>query len=141
MLATMTADRVAALRRSAVFGGLDDTFLEGLAESMSEVSFPAGHVLVEPRAAGSGMFVITEGTVVVQPRDVDPVELGPGEVVGELALLTPDGTRTARVQAVTDVRCLTLDRPTFHEALEREPKLAVALLQNAVGRLSTQILS
>jgi len=133
--------RVAALRRSAVFGGLDEPFLNRLAASMSEVTFPAGRVLIEPRAAGSGMFVIDEGTVTVQRRDVDPTELGPGEVVGELALLTEDGTRTARVQAVTDVRCLTLDRVTLQRAFEEEPKLAIALLRSAVERLSAQILS
>lgn len=133
--------RVAALRRSAVFGALDEQFLDRLAASMSEVTFPAGHVLIEPRAAGSGMFVIDDGRVTVQPRDANPVELGPGEVVGELALLTPDGTRTARVQAATEVRCLTLDRATFQQALEEEPKLAIALLQSAVERLSAQILS
>ena len=133
--------RVSALRRSAVFGGLDEPFLKGLALSMSEVTFPAGHVLIEPRAIASGMFVIADGTVTVQPRDVDPTELGPGAVVGELALLTNDGTRTARVQASTDVRCLTLDRATLQQALEEEPKLATALLQSAVERLSAQILS
>jgi CRP-like cAMP-binding protein len=132
--------RVSALRRSAVFGGLDEPFLQGLALSMSEVTFPAGRVLIEPRAIGSGMFVIADGTVTVQPRDVDPTELGPGAVVGELALLTNDGTRTARVQAVTDVRCLTLDRATLQQAFEEEPKLAIALLQSAVERLSAQIL-
>lgn len=140
----MSADlepRIAALRRSAVFGGLDEPLLAQLAGSMAEVTFPAGHVLIEPRAAGSGMFVIDEGTVVVQPRDVAPVELGAGEVVGELALLTADGTRTARVQAKTDVRCLTLDRATLQRALDEQPKLAVALLQSAVERLTAQILS
>ncbi|MGN6798286.1 MAG: cyclic nucleotide-binding domain-containing protein [Gaiellaceae bacterium] len=133
--------RVAALRRSAVFGGLDEPFLSRLAGSMAEVTFPAGRVLIEPRAAGSGMFVIDEGTVSVQPRDVEPTELGPGAIVGELALLTEDGTRTARVQALTDVRCLTLDRATLQRAFDDEPKLAIALLQSAVERLSAQILS
>jgi CRP-like cAMP-binding protein len=144
MLASMSVDldsRVAALRRSAVFGGLDEPFLKGLALSMSEVTFPAGRVLIEPRAIASGMFVIAEGTVIVQARDADPVELGPGEIVGELALLTRDGTRTARVQAASDVRCLTLDRTTLQQAFEEEPKLAIALLQSAVERLSAQILS
>jgi CRP-like cAMP-binding protein len=133
--------RVAALRRSTVFAGLDQPFLERLADAMSEVTFPAGRVLIEARAAGSGMFVIDEGTVVVHTRDTGPIELGQGQIVGELALLTPDGTRTARVQAVTDVRCFTLDRATLQRALEDEPRLAVALLQSAVERLSAQILS
>jgi CRP-like cAMP-binding protein len=140
----MSADldsRVAALRRSTVFSGLDEHFLNRLAAVMSEATFSAGRVLIEARAPGSGMFVIDEGTVTVYPREADPVELGPGEVVGELALLTEDGTRTARVQAATDVRCLTLDRATLQQALEDEPKLATALLQSAASRLSAQILS
>ena len=128
--------RVAALRRSPVFDGLDEQFLGRLAASMSEVAFPAGRVLIEARAPGTGMFVIDEGTVTVHPRDSEPVELGPGEVVGEIALLTADGTRTARVQAITDVRCLSLDRPTLQQALEEEPKFATALLESAAGRLS-----
>jgi CRP-like cAMP-binding protein len=143
-LASMSDDlapRIAALRRSAVFGALEEPFLARLAGSMSEVTFPAGHVLIEPRAAGSGMFVIDDGRVTVQPRDAAPVELGPGEVVGELALLTEDGTRTARVQALTEVRCLTLDRATLQGALDDEPKLAIALLRAAVERLASQILS
>jgi CRP-like cAMP-binding protein len=140
-MSTDLASRVAALRRSAVFSGLDDQFLSRLAASMAEVTFPAGRVLIEARAPGSGMFVIDEGTVSVQPRDSSPVELGPGEIVGELALLTADGKRTARVQATTDVRCLTLDRATLQQAFEDEPKLATALLQSAVERLSAQILS
>jgi CRP-like cAMP-binding protein len=45
------------------------------------------------------------------------------------------------VQAVTDVRCLTLDRATLQQAFEEEPKLAIALLESAVERLSAQILS
>ena len=128
--------RVAALRRSPVFDGLDEQFLGRLAATMSEITFPAGRVLIEARAPGTGMFVIDEGTVTVHPRDSEPVELGPGEVVGEIALLTADGTRTARVQAITDVRCLSLDRATLQQALEEEPKFATALLESAAGRLS-----
>jgi CRP-like cAMP-binding protein len=131
--------RVAALRRASVFGHLDDGHLQQLAGAMTEVALPSGHVLIEARAPGAGLFVLDEGTVVVQPKGSDAIELGPGEMVGELALLTRDGTRTARVQAKTDVRCLVLDRASFHEALEAEPKLAIAVLQAAVDRLASQL--
>jgi CRP-like cAMP-binding protein len=81
------------------------------------------------------MFVLLEGRVMVHARGVDK-ELGPGEVVGELALLLKDDSRTARVQAKTNVRCLSLDRQSFREMIEAEPKLAIGLLENAVERLA-----
>src|SRR5437763_10837782 len=99
------ARRVAALRRASIFAELDDPFVDRLAQAMAEVELRAGHILIEPGQVGAGLFVIEEGTVHVQPRGADAVTLGPGEVVGELALLTREGTRTARVQATTDVRC------------------------------------
>jgi CRP-like cAMP-binding protein len=131
--------RVAALRRSSIFAELDEPFLARLAGEMTEVELPAGHVLIEARAPGAGLFVIEEGSVSVQPLAGPPVELGPGDVVGELALLTREGTRTARVQATTALRCLALDRASFQGALEDEPRLAAALLHVAAERLAGQL--
>lgn len=128
--------RVAALRRVPIFADLAETFLQRLAQMMGEVEVPAGHVLIEPRTKGSGMFVIEEGTVLVQARGTKRFEVGPGEVIGELALLMREGSRMARVQAKTPVRCLTLDRHSLQQALEEEPKLAIALLETAVERLA-----
>jgi CRP-like cAMP-binding protein len=131
--------RVAALKRSSIFAELDEPFLARLAEAMTDVELPAGHVLIEARMPGAGLYVIEDGAVTVQPRSGEPIDLGPGAVVGELALLTPDGTRTARVQAKTPLRCLALDRRAFQRALDDEPRLAVALLQVAVERLAGQL--
>jgi CRP-like cAMP-binding protein len=131
--------RVAALKRAAIFADLEEPFLRRLAEAMAEVELPAGRVLIEPGQPGAGMFVIDAGTVSVHPRGAESRELGPGEVVGELALLTRDGTRTARVRTSSEVRALALDRASFHEALEEQPRLAIALLETAVERLAGQL--
>jgi CRP-like cAMP-binding protein len=40
------------------------------------------------------------------------------------------------VQAKTNVRCLSLDRHSFRQMMEAEPKLAIAMLENAVERLA-----
>ena len=79
---------------------------------------PAGQLLVQPGTAGSGMFFIAEGTAVVETKR-DEIELGPGQFFGELALISEDATRTARVQAKTDLRCLALDRASFRDARRR----------------------
>lgn len=127
--------RVAALRRATIFAQLPEESLRRIAETMSDVEVPEGALLIEARTKGTGMFVIEEGSVLVQPLEREPREAGAGEIVGELALLLPDESRTARVQAKTAVRALALDRGAFRQMMEAEPQLAIALLENAVRRL------
>jgi CRP-like cAMP-binding protein len=136
-LASSLADRVETLRAVPLFAGLSKRAVERIARTATEVDVPAGQILIEPNAKGSGLFVIQEGTVVVQTRARKRVELGPGQVVGELALLRADSERTARVQAKSPVRCLAVDRSTFRKLLESEPKLAVALLEVLAERLGS----
>ena len=127
--------KVEALRLSSVFGALPEETLERLADAMREFAAPAGQVLIERGQRGSGLFVIVEGCVEVD-APVHTRECREGEVVGELALLTRDGKRTARVRAKTDVRCLTLDRAAFEEALAADPRIGLALLDVVATRLA-----
>jgi len=128
--------RVDALRQAPLFAELEEESLQRIAREMREVLIPAGSLLIEAGTKGSGMFVLEEGTVVVHRRGLDAIELGPGEVVGELALLLRDEARTARVQAKTPVRCLALDRQSFRQMMEAEPQLAISLLESAVEKLA-----
>jgi CRP-like cAMP-binding protein len=133
---TSLAGRIDALRRVPLFAELSRRSLERIGRAATEVEVPAGRVLIESKAKGSGLFVIQEGSVVVELRGRRRRELGPGEVVGELALLRRSGARTARVQAKTPVRCLAIDRQTFRELLIAEPKLALALLEVIADRVA-----
>jgi CRP-like cAMP-binding protein len=63
------------------------------------------------------------------------IQVGPGEFVGELALLVPEATRSARVRAKTDVRCLAIFAGDFGQLLEDEPRIAVAMLPVLAERL------
>ena len=127
-------DKLVALRSVPIFEGLSDESLERIAAIASEVEFPAGQVVIEARTPGTGMFVILEGRVSVHARGID-TELGPGEVIGEVALLRRDSTRIARVQTLTDVRCLAVDRAGFRELITDDGPLAVALLENLAERI------
>jgi CRP-like cAMP-binding protein len=123
------------LRKSSLFASFDDEALERLAAPFSEVDFPANQVLIEPRQPGAGLFVICEGTVVVEAPGVEH-ELGEGEVVGEISLIEQDGLRRARVVAKTPVRCLALSRADFEQMLASEPELAGAMRDLAHQRLA-----
>jgi CRP-like cAMP-binding protein len=131
----VTTAHVEALRQVPLLSGLSDGELEGIAGAASEVEFPAGQVLVQPGATGTGMFFITEGTAVVNTRR-EQVELGPGQFFGELALISSEATRTARVRAKTRLRCLALDRASFRALVADYPDVAAALLEVALGRLA-----
>jgi CRP-like cAMP-binding protein len=123
------------LRRSPLFAGFDDEKLERLAAPFSEVEFPEDHVLIEARTPGAGLFVVCDGTVVVEARGWKR-ELGPGDVVGEISLVEDDGLRRARVVAKSPVRCLALTRSEFEQMLESEPELAEAMRELARQRLA-----
>jgi CRP-like cAMP-binding protein len=126
--------RVEDLRAIPLFAHLDPDALDQIAEAAKEVDVPAGQPFTQPGAAGSGMFFVVEGTVEVEARE-STRELGPGDFFGELALLTEDGTRTARVRAKTDVRCIAFDRAGFENLVREHPDIAATLLETALTRL------
>jgi len=114
------------LRSSPLFAQFDDATLERIAGPFSEVEFPANHVLIESRIPGAGLFVICDGTVIVEARGAER-ELGRGDVVGEISLVEDDGLRRARVVSKTPLRCLALDRAGFERLAEAEPQVADAI--------------
>ena len=122
------------IERLPVFEGLPDDRLDELAAAAAEQLAPAGRVLLEHGHPASGFFVLEEGTVRVETVG-DDVDLGPGDVFGEIPLVGLSERRTARVRAVTDVRCLSFARTDIEGVLEREPGLRDRLRRIAAGRL------
>ena len=132
----MLAERVERLRSVELFSALDEETLALVASLGAEVDAPAGSILTHPAQPGSGMYVIEDGRATVELRGGKTRELGPGDLFGELALLTTEGERTARVRAETDLRCFAIARDDFRDLLEREPRIAVALLPVLASRLA-----
>jgi CRP-like cAMP-binding protein len=123
-----------ALRSSPLFSRFDEETLERLAQHFSEVEVPENQVLIQPGTVGAGLYVICDGTVLVEAPKLRR-ELGPGDVVGEISLVQDDGTRRARVVAKTPVRCLALSRADFEQLLADEPELESAVRELARKRL------
>jgi len=122
------------LRSVPILAGLSEAGYERISRSSAEVEAAPGQVLALPGDAASGAFVVLDGTVVVELRGRS-IELGPGSVVGELALLVPDTGRVARVRASSQARCLSLPREDFLALVESEPSFALALLRELAARL------
>jgi CRP-like cAMP-binding protein len=126
---------IAFLRALPLFAGLDDEGLRQVAELAVELDVPAGQTLVHAGDPGSGIFVIQSGNAVVEARGETMIEVGPGDFVGELALLVPEATRSARVRAKTDIHCLAIFAGDFQQLLQDQPRIAVAMLPVVAERL------
>lgn len=116
-------DRLGSL---PLFSDLDDEQLDRLASCTSEFEAPPGQALIERGRPGAGLFVLEEGTAIVEAPE-GMRELGPGDVFGERSLVGEDETRTARVRAHTAVRCLAIARTELDRVIAETPAVGERL--------------
>src|SRR5271155_1939390 len=93
-----------------------------LAAGLELRRFAPGEALMVQGADSDGAYVIASGTVEVAARlpgggEAAIAELGPGDMVGDMALLMRGGRRTATARARGEVEALFTDRRYFEAAL------------------------
>jgi CRP/FNR family cyclic AMP-dependent transcriptional regulator len=136
MAGRSSTDRTERVRAIPLFSAVPETTLRRIAEVMTQVEVPAGQVLIQQGQPGAGILIVEEGSVVVERPGREPIELGPGEFLGELALLTTEGVHTARVRTTTASVLLAMGRQEFLDLLQEEPRIAVAMLPTLAERLA-----
>jgi cyclic nucleotide-binding protein/N-acyl amino acid synthase FeeM len=108
-------------------------------QSFEREFYLAGEAVVRQGDAGDAMYVVVEGEVAVtvgpEDKPTEVARLGRGEVFGEIALIT-SRPRSASVMAVTDVDLMVLDRHVFRQELQRDPEVAMRLLEIMGTRLA-----
>jgi len=104
--------------------------LRRLVEAGSEVRFLAGKVLIDRGQPGTGLFVVVEGTLLVEAPERTR-EFGPGTVVGERALLSVEGVRTARVRAQTNVVLVAVERAEIDRLCAEDAEFAERLSRSS----------
>lgn len=108
--------------------------LAKIAKAGDELTVEDGHVFVRQGDAGRECFVVIEGKAVVKRGNRKVATLGPGDCVGELALLD-HGPRTATVVADGDMRVFVLGARQFAAVLEDVPSLS----RKVMGALATRV--
>jgi N-acyl-L-homoserine lactone synthetase len=105
--------------------------------------YRTGETIIKCGAEGDAAYVIVDGKVTISRpgrRADDPPtrvlsELGPGEIFGELALLTNKPRPTDAI-ASTDVDLMVIEQDVFREQLLGNPNLQLKLLELLGQRLS-----
>lgn len=138
--AASVAARVAILEPLGLFRNASRAGLEALAAAATEITVPAGTVIIAEGDHADALYVLTSGQADVSAAGeagTVPLHLrtlGPGSYLGEIGLLA-DVPRTATVTAQTPATLLRISDTGFRDALTTF-SASPSLLQDAQARLA-----
>jgi CRP-like cAMP-binding protein len=89
-------------------------------------------VLFNVNDPAQAMYYLLEGTLHLPEI---PKDLGPGSIIGEIALFSETGRRTASAVAKTDCVVMSLTKSAVFSALVQHPQLGIHLLRIVTMRM------
>jgi CRP/FNR family transcriptional regulator, cyclic AMP receptor protein len=122
------------IRNVPLFAELNRREVATLAKLLEEVDVPAGRVIIRQGRRGSEFFIILDGRVRIE-RDGNVLsELGPGDFLGEIALV--DGRpRTASAITEEPSRLFVLTSQSFNSMLRLHPAVESKVLRALAQRV------
>jgi CRP/FNR family transcriptional regulator, cyclic AMP receptor protein len=129
------SDKIQVLAGVRLFGGLSRKELGEIARNVTEVEIAPGQYLAFEGETGTQAMVLLAGNVTVRKKGRKVAELGPGDVVGEMSLVT-DRPRNATVRAETMVSALVMDPREFSAVMYEHPRVAAKILRTVAERLA-----
>jgi len=138
-MAVETIGAAELLARVPLLADLDPGELERIAQVAIPRSFPKGARVFHEGDTSDACYVVREGEVRVtrehsDGRAIALATLGPGELVGELAMLDGE-VRSASVEALTDVELLAVSAADMRGLLERNADITTKLVVKLAERL------
>ena len=131
-------EKISLLHGIPLFRFLDHPHLVVLSNNCETLDFSAGARLFDQGDVADALYIIIEGKAAVLITDGETErkvrECGVNEVIGELALIS-DATRSASVEATTDLAVLRLDRESFIDILQSNSEIGYQILQVVANRL------
>jgi len=118
-----------------LFSGIERAGLEGILRIFRPVDFAAAAPLVRQGQSADGAYIIESGsadviTALPGGGEATVATLGPGSVLGEMALLE-SGTRSATVIAKAPVKAYFIERDSFRMLLAQRERAAFTI-QNRI---------
>jgi CRP-like cAMP-binding protein len=117
-----------------LFARLGKSDLQRLGQLADEVDLAAGKVLMREGEYGSEMFIVVSGNVRIEQSGQKVAELGPGDWLGEMALLS-EGPRTATATATEPTRAFVVAHREFHSLMDQLPSVRTAVLECVAERI------
>lgn len=130
---TAAVSHFGALSDFPIFAAMQADSIAALSALVTRRSWAAGAMMFQRGEAGDHLLAIRRGRVRLslsspQGREVVLRASGPGEILGEMALI--DGLpRSADAHALLDTDCLVLSRSAYRAVAERHPDVSLAMAQ------------
>jgi CRP-like cAMP-binding protein len=122
------------IKRIPLFEHCSKTDLQHIAGIADELDLRAGKVLIREGERGREFFVLVTGEAEVRRKGRKIATVGPGDFVGEMALLSK-APRNATVTAVTPLDVLVITDRAFVDLLDKTPDLWHKVARTLAERL------
>ncbi len=127
-------ERVLILKTVGIFGDTPDHLLAEVADLLEEQYLNANETFITKGDPATCMYIIVNGEVSVHDGDHELNQLGPRDIVGEMAIL--DATpRSASVTTIESTHLLKLDRTPFFELIADRAEVAQGIIRVLARRL------
>ena len=113
-----------------------DLSFEPLRPFMKMERYSSGSTLFCKGDFADRMFVVSAGKLLVEEVDI---ELGPGDVVGEIGVFSSEQARTSTVRCLSDVELLSIAKQHLAEICFQNPAISFYLLSLITNRLLTDM--
>lgn len=130
------------IRDCALFKLLDDEQFAHIEPRLHLIELDAGQVLYSEGAPADTVSIVLEGSLeavkmsVLGGEETVLSEFGPGDVIGEMALLS-DRKRSASIRAQSPTRLASFQRAVYGAVERQRPDIALAVMK-AVARILAQ---
>jgi serine/threonine protein phosphatase PrpC/CRP-like cAMP-binding protein len=121
-----------------LFSRLSELELLRVMQAAEVYQFERDEVVVQEGEAGDQMFVVLQGRLKIETGQAVLDEIGPGEHLGEMALLR-SAPRSATVTALEPAELIAFRRSDFFDIIRSEPHIAVKLLWQFLGVLADRL--
>jgi CRP-like cAMP-binding protein len=135
----LDAERPVELRAVCPFRLVADEDLAQLDREVTMSDAAAGSTLFDEGDPVDGVAAILDGRVEVLKDGRVLATLGPGSVLGELALFVPSASRTATARAHSPVRMITWRADDVQDRLGRHERLATAIVADIAFVLADRL--
>lgn len=120
-----------------LFAALPESLRAELCHILETVRLSRGEVLVKEGAAANALYIVASGRFEIRSKNKDDAlaEVGPGQLIGEVAFLAGGG-RTATATALRESVVLRLSRAAFDALAEHSPQIWQTLTITLARRLA-----